>query len=243
MQHLLASLDPGGLSARTSRRCKARLDAIIGAGDASAGEVRRRIRLISLGVAQAAAEHFSWSARPCSSGSGCGSSTTRAAPGDTEREVSPQRLVHYRENWYLDTWCHLRNDLRSFAVDAIRRIEVVDARRRRSRSRRWTTPGAGYGISGGEVAAGELRFRRARALGGGRDLAPEAEGQFDADGSYILALPCRDDRELIIDILRYGADFEVLAPTRAALACRKSTRRRRRSTDEHAGNAVQPCGR
>jgi predicted DNA-binding transcriptional regulator YafY len=42
------------------------------------------------------------------------------------RKVSPQRLVHYRENWYLGTWCHLRNDLRSFAVDGIRRIEVVD---------------------------------------------------------------------------------------------------------------------
>ena len=41
-------------------------------------------------------------------------------------EVSPQRLVHYRENWYLDTWCHLRNGLRSFALDGVRRLELVD---------------------------------------------------------------------------------------------------------------------
>jgi predicted DNA-binding transcriptional regulator YafY len=26
----------------------------------------------------------------------------------------------------LDTWCQLRNDLRSFSVDGIRRIEIVD---------------------------------------------------------------------------------------------------------------------
>ena len=26
----------------------------------------------------------------------------RAEDRETEREVSPQRLVHYRENWYLD---------------------------------------------------------------------------------------------------------------------------------------------
>src|SRR6185503_9935792 len=47
---------------------------------------------------------------------------------ETEREVSPQRLVHYRGNWYLDAWCHLRNDLRSFAVDAIRAAELREAR-------------------------------------------------------------------------------------------------------------------
>ncbi len=29
-----------------------------------------------------------------------------------DREVSPQRLVRYKENWYLDTWCHLRNAIR-----------------------------------------------------------------------------------------------------------------------------------
>ena len=43
-----------------------------------------------------------------------------------ERTLSPQRLVHYRENWYLDAWCHLRNGLRSFALDCVRHAEVVD---------------------------------------------------------------------------------------------------------------------
>ncbi len=45
-----------------------------------------------------------------------------------EREVSPQRLVHYRGNWYLDAWCHLREDLRAFSVDAIDRVEILDRR-------------------------------------------------------------------------------------------------------------------
>lgn len=39
--------------------------------------------------------------------------------------ISPQRLVHYRDNWYLDAWCHLRNDLRRFSVDAIQRVKVL----------------------------------------------------------------------------------------------------------------------
>ena len=44
----------------------------------------------------------------------------------TEREVSPQRLILYRDNWYLDTYCHLRQGLRSFAVDAIQDAELRD---------------------------------------------------------------------------------------------------------------------
>ena len=43
-----------------------------------------------------------------------------------EREVSPQRLVLYRDNWYLDAMCHLRGALRSFSVDAIDAPRVMD---------------------------------------------------------------------------------------------------------------------
>lgn len=28
----------------------------------------------------------------------------------SEREISPQRLTHYRDNWYLDAWCHQKKD-------------------------------------------------------------------------------------------------------------------------------------
>jgi proteasome accessory factor C len=43
-----------------------------------------------------------------------------------ERVVSPQRLSHYRDNWYLDAWCHLRRGLRTFALDAIREARTLD---------------------------------------------------------------------------------------------------------------------
>ena len=33
-------------------------------------------------------------------------------------------MVHYRDNWYVDAWCHLREDLRSFSVDAVSSIEA-----------------------------------------------------------------------------------------------------------------------
>ena len=52
----------------------------------------------------------------------------RSKDETTERELSPQRLVFYRGNWYLDAWCHLRAGLRSFSIDSIRQAELLDAR-------------------------------------------------------------------------------------------------------------------
>lgn len=38
------------------------------------------------------------------------------------------------------------------------------------------------------------------------------ESKTEADGSYLLSFPYSDDRELIGDIMRFGADVQVLAP-------------------------------
>lgn len=45
-----------------------------------------------------------------------------------QREVSPQRLVHYRNTWYLDGWCHTREKLLRFALDAVERVDPLDTR-------------------------------------------------------------------------------------------------------------------
>ena len=36
----------------------------------------------------------------------------RGADQTLTRTISPQRLIYYRDNWYLDAWCHLRHDMR-----------------------------------------------------------------------------------------------------------------------------------
>jgi predicted DNA-binding transcriptional regulator YafY len=40
----------------------------------------------------------------------------------------------------------------------------------------------------------------------------EQKSSTDGEGRYILELPYSDDRELLRDILRYGADVEVMGP-------------------------------
>ena len=41
---------------------------------------------------------------------------------------------------------------------------------------------------------------------------PDQRGVFDPAGRYTLELPYRDDRELLLEILKHGAGVEVLAP-------------------------------
>ena len=141
------------------------------------------------------------------------------------RQISPQRLVRYRDNWYLDAWCHLRGGLRSFAIDAIEAVQVTDDPAQ-------TLPqaeldahfGAAYGIFAGPAAQrAVLRFAAARA----RRVAierwhPAQFGRWLDDGRYELTLPFGDPRELILDILRYGPEVEVLEPEslRAEVAAR-----------------------
>ena len=216
MQHLLASLDHGGLIGPHIAPLVARLDAILGAGDASVAEVRKRIRLISFGSRRMPLEFFSM----------VGSALfkrrrlrieyyARSTNSHTSREVSPQRLVHYRENWYLDTWCHLRNDLRSFSVDGIRKIEPVDLAAKEVSLRSLDEYLLdSYGIvRGGEAQRAKLRFTAERARWVAAEIwHPDQKGSFDAQGRYLLELPFRDDRELVMDILRHGSAVEVLAP-------------------------------
>jgi predicted DNA-binding transcriptional regulator YafY len=73
--------------------------------------------------------------------------------------------------------------------------------------------GSGYGIFAGvEVRTAELRFSPVMARWVSRERwHSQQEGQFEADGSsYTLKVPYAEERELVMDILRYGSEVEVL---------------------------------
>ena len=216
MQHLLSNLDSGGLLGPQIKPLLARLTGMLGAADNPAEEVQRRIKVETVGARHFHLDHFQ----------AVGSALLRrkrlliryhARGSDevTEREVSPQRLVYYRDNWYLDAWCHLREELRAFSVDAIENVEMLDKKARDIADKRLDEMlGAGYGIfSGDKVNWATLRFTPERA----RWVASERwhtkqEGILRKDGSYELKLPYADDRELIMDIMKYGSDCEVVGP-------------------------------
>ena len=46
---------------------------------------------------------------------------------DTERDFDPYGLTYYLQKWYVVGYCHLRQDLRSFRLDRITRIDTINA--------------------------------------------------------------------------------------------------------------------
>jgi predicted DNA-binding transcriptional regulator YafY len=219
---LLATLEPGLLEEHLAP-LRRRIDALVAHKRLGLAEAARRVRVLAIGsrpagnwfrvlagaTLQRQRLRLSYHAR----------STDRL----TEREVDPQRLTHYRDNWYLDGWDHLRRELRSFAVDRVRRAELLEAPARDVPEPELDAYFASsYGIFAGRAnRTAVLVFSRERA----RWVAderwhPQQVGQFRTDGAYELHIPYRDPRELLMDILRHGAEVEVLAPEplRAAVA-------------------------
>jgi predicted DNA-binding transcriptional regulator YafY len=146
----------------------------------------------------------------------------------TEREVSPQRLVFYRDNWYLDAFCHLRDDIRSFSVDAIEEAGAVDKNAVSVDATILEAElDAGYGIfSGGQTKKAQLRFSPFKARWVAREhWHKDQQGQLLEDGSYLLEVPYFDDRELMNDILRHGSEVEVLAPSELKIRLKQEVQR------------------
>ena len=139
----------------------------------------------------------------------------RSTNEHTHRTVSPQRLTHYRDNWYLDAYDHDREALRSFSVDRIQHARVQDeAARDLPDAELDLHLASSYGIfSGAPKGIATIVFSAKAA----RWVADEhwhskQEGRFLPDGRYQLKLPYGNARELLMDVLRYGADAQIIEP-------------------------------
>jgi len=133
----------------------------------------------------------------------------------SERTISPQRIAHYRETWYLDAWDEDRDALRSFSIDRILRATTLD-------KPAFDVPEAvledhyasAYGIFGGKAdKVAVLRF----SAEGAKWVAdekwhPQQESAWLPDGRYELRIPYREPRELVMDIMRHGENVEVVSP-------------------------------
>ena len=215
IQQLLEQLEPGLLGPKL-KPLKERLGQLMTKHGLSSQDVARRIRIMHAGKRVVKVTSFVVVAAATLARKRLKISHFGRQNGQTtDREVSPQRLVHYRDNWYLDAWCHLREDLRSFSIDAIPRLEILDtAAKDVSDKTIEETVGAGYGIfNGAPKACAALRFTPERARWVTKEVwHPQQETRTEPDGSLVLTFPYSDDRELVGDILRFGADVEVMAP-------------------------------
>ena len=196
MHHLLANIQPGML-ARHIEPLQERLKSMLQSADHSFKEVQRRVRIIHLGRRAAQPKFFEVAASALLIRHRLKIDYyARASDAVTTREVSPQRLVCYRENWYLDAWCHLRNDLRSFSLDGIRKAELLEtAAKNVAESDLEEFLAAGYGIfSGRKTTWATLKFSPTAARWvAAEEWHPKQKTRTEADGSYVLEVPYRCD--------------------------------------------------
>jgi predicted DNA-binding transcriptional regulator YafY len=216
MQHLLASLDSEGLLSNHIKPLQSRLLAMLDDSENSYEEIQKRIRIEKMGARKFDLDYFQE----------IGSALiqrkrliikyqSRSKDENTQREISPQRLIYYRDNWYLDAWCHLKNALRSFSLDAIKTAEILKVKSDDIDEDELNAElGSGYGIfAGKDIQWAVLRFTPERAKWVASERwHPIQEAEFLEDGSYEIRFPFSDERELIMDILKYGADVTVLSP-------------------------------
>jgi len=215
LESLLERIEPGFL-AQELAPLRDRLSALMARQEMGADELTRRVRILGL-AHRRTGPHFPICAEALVARRRLRVRYRgRSRDAVSEREISPQRLVHYRDNWYLDAWCHASDGLRTFSLDRIEQATVLTRPKARavSEKRLDAELATAYGIlSGPAPHTAVLRFtaERARWVADER-WHPEQRGEWQADGSYELRVPYGDPRELIGDVLRHGADIEVQAP-------------------------------
>jgi predicted DNA-binding transcriptional regulator YafY len=229
MHQLIGGLDEGGVLARHLQPLLDKLYGMLGTSDAEARELVKRIKVMSPARRPVAPKHFEL----------IGGALTRRQRVHlhywvrtrremTERTVSPQRLVHWRNTWYLDAWCHATDALRRFALDAIREADPVDQRAKDVALKTIEAElDAGYGaFSGAKAQWATLQFTPEAAQWVRHEQwHPQQEAKLHGDGSLMLRLPYSDATELAMDILRHGEQVKVLAPAALVTAVRAALQR------------------
>lgn len=215
MQSLLSEMQPGLLGPHIEP-LKARLRAVIEAGNHAAVDVESRIKLLNVASRPVADKYFEVVANALLARKRLQVHYySRVRDDVSEREVSPQLLIHYRGNWYLGAWCHKQEAMRSFSMDAIEKATVLQkVGKSISKTELNGFIGQGYGIfAGNKIEWAKLKFSAERARWVSRELwHPQQKSTPQSDGTLILEVPFTDIRELSMDVLRQGRHVEVLAP-------------------------------
>ena len=215
LHQLVSRIQPSSLDEHLEPLRKL-LHNLLGPGDSTDGRMERRIRILQIGSRPVSSRHFQTVCRAVLGRKRLHIKYySRAIDRQSERTVSPQRLLYYRDNWYMDAWCHSKKALRSFALDAIVEATPVDkAALEIDEERIDRELGTGYGIfSGEQVQIAVSRFSPEMARWVSRETwHVQQEGWVESDGSYTLKVPYAAERELVMDIMRFGPDVEVLEP-------------------------------
>lgn len=221
MHQLLAGLDDDGVLARHLAPMMDKLQGMLGTDESEARELMRRVKVIGTARRPSPSRYFEL----------LGSALVqrrrvwlryfkRSDRSTSEREVSPQRLVNYRNTWYLDAWCHSSEALRRFALDAVQEAQLQQSKARNVAVKDLEAElDAGYGIYGGagtKVSWATLVFEPDAAQWvSNEEWHPQQTARWldgtPGEGRYELRVPYSAPQEILMDILRHGDSVTVVS--------------------------------
>lgn len=133
----------------------------------------------------------------------------------TSRKISAITLIKYKDNWLLDAYCHHKKELRTFSLEAIQQIQIIDQTAKQiPKKQQQTHYQASYGIYAGKDNKLATLIFNPYISRWVKDehWHPLQTGKLLKNGSYQLTIPYNNDTELISEILKHGANVKVIAP-------------------------------
>lgn len=216
MHQMLESLDAGGLLGPHVKPLMERLTKALDADAAPAKEMLKRVKLLPSQQRRVTVKWFEVVGKALMARVRLSIVYfTRYKNERSEREVSPQRLVHYRGNWYLDAWCHKSEGVRMFALDSIEAASLLESKAKDVSLKQVDEQTAqGYGIYRGEkLQWATLVFTAEAARWVRHEVWHEQQKTRELpDGRFELSVPYADPREIEMDVLRHGENVEVSSP-------------------------------
>ena len=131
---------------------------------------------------------------------------------ETSRTIEPHKLINYQGRWYLAAWCTLRQDVRMFHLARIQEAHPGDKAQLETK-RVFDDLDQSFGIFKGEpLYMAELQFTGTAAELVRNQLWHKDQALIETEDGIILTLPVSDDREIMMKVLQYGGEAEVLKP-------------------------------
>ena len=130
----------------------------------------------------------------------------------TVRIIEPLKLINYQGRWYLLSWCSLRRDYRIFHLARI--LQAEQGERCTGTDRILPEElNRSFGIfKGSPLYNAEILFTGYAAQLIKNQFWHKDQKIEQKKNGILLKLPVRDDREIIMKILQYGSQAQVLKP-------------------------------
>jgi predicted DNA-binding transcriptional regulator YafY len=154
------------------------------------------------------------------------------------RTVDPYSLINFQNIWYLGAYCHVRRDVRTFRLDRMDDLDLLDATFARPPGFRMR--GRDHTTSGSVTVRALFAPEAARWVRESRSFFAVAEEE-TPDG-LVVTFAVREERELLQWLLGWGQRVRVLEPEslRRLLAAEADTMLRQHTSTPTSPNSSAP---